>query len=79
MGTTVEPNPDLVVGDRDVTGDVDEIPEEMPRLGVGVAPHTACEESVEATPGEVAPGRGNGIVSAAPVRHHQTARRGTLE
>lgn len=44
----MQPHEDLVVGDGDVAGHVDEIAKEVSCLGVSVAAHPARKQSVEA-------------------------------
>lgn len=47
MGAAMEPYLDFVLGDGDVGRHVDEIAEDLARLGVVVAAHAVSHEAVE--------------------------------
>ena len=47
MGAAMEAYPDLAVGDGDVGRHVDEVAEDQAGLGVVVAAHAACHETVK--------------------------------
>jgi hypothetical protein len=48
VGATVEADPDFIVSDGDVGGHVDEIAEDLARLGIVVAAHAAGHQTIEA-------------------------------
>jgi hypothetical protein len=48
VGATVEADPDFIVSDGDVGGHVDEIAEDLARLGIVVAAHAAGYQTIEA-------------------------------
>jgi len=47
MGAAMETHPDFVLGDGDVGRHVDEIAEDLARLGVVVAAHATGHETIE--------------------------------
>ena len=47
MGAAVEPHGDFGLGDGDVGWHVDEIAEDLARLGIVIATHTASHETIE--------------------------------
>jgi hypothetical protein len=48
MGAAVESDRDFIVGDGDISRHVDEIPEDLARLGIIVATHAAGHQAIEA-------------------------------
>ena len=47
MGAAVEADGDLGFGDGDIGGHIDQIAEDLPGLGVAVAPHSAPDKAVK--------------------------------
>jgi hypothetical protein len=46
VGATVEADPDFIVSDGDVGGHVDEVAEDLARLGIVVAAHAAGHQTI---------------------------------
>jgi hypothetical protein len=47
MGSAVGADPDFVVGNRDIGQHVDQVPEDLARLSIVIASHTASHDAIE--------------------------------